>query len=771
MQVPLQKRLLQLGKALGFVYSEGGYAPVGALAWALIFILVGVFIPYENSEVFPAQVWPGLAAGFACLWWLASRVESGTRKTPLPSTLLAGCVSLVPLVGLWSLRAGFLHLVDRDERLLLAGLCLSLTLALLSRPFWPRLARIKAKVAGWAVVGAALIFTCLFTWKNWLLFLTFRTGGSSPAAYDQAIWNGVHWFGSNQPFTHFLSSSLCCNSILSDHTYIILAGFLPIYALGGGGPMLLFICQTLAIALTALALYLLGKDRLGPIPAGLVGCAYLFFFMSQRGAAGDFRTDALAGPLILFALYSHSRKRMGWYYILILLAMACKEEIALVIFALGIYLLFFEKAYFTGAATVVCASAWYGLVALVVMPYFGGSTGRFYPYFRQLGDTPVDIIAHIIRQPGILVQQLSSPDRIKYLLMLLAPLGFLPLVGLPGMILALPRLGLNLLSGSPTFTSLIFWYEFTITPFLFFSILIGLEKLGGWMKSRKSEVIGAGAMLVFTGCLFSAQFWGPGVLVELATMRVTDHQALAAEVFQRIPEGASVAAQSNLVTHLAHRQQLWVLPETHSADYILFDTLNPNQGPQPEELRTLLRAIFEDPQYGLVYARDGYFLFQRGGEPAFNLSQLVSAAPSPIQFPCQQLLGKEMLFLGLNLSDTQASAGQAVVIGTIWKNLVPVQKNYLLFTGLATAWQFDYPIDGLYPLMNWQPGSTIQDQRLFYLPVLPDGDDYELVTGFWSGTGPPAVKSPDQLLGENLVRLAKVQVKNGQYKFNVCQPQ
>ena len=90
--------------------------------------------------------------------------------------------------------------------------------------------------------------------------------------------------------------------------------------------------------------------------------------------------------------------------------------------------------------------------------------------------------------------------------------------------------------------------------------------------------------------------------------------------------------------------------------------------------------------------------------------------------------------------------------------------------GLATAWQFDHPIQGLYPLMNWKTGDTFQDQRLFILPPLPDGEEYELVTGFWYGEGSPAVKSPTQLLGEDIVRLATVRVKNGLYEFTACHP-
>jgi len=82
-----------------------------------------------------------------------------------------------------------------------------------------------------------------------------------------------------------------------DHAFLIFVPLLPVYAIELGGPEFLMITQSVATALAALALYLLGRDRLGSVPAALVGLAYLAFFVNQILALALFKL--LNGILML----------------------------------------------------------------------------------------------------------------------------------------------------------------------------------------------------------------------------------------------------------------------------------------------------------------------------------------------------------------------------------------------------------------------------------------------------------------------------------------
>jgi uncharacterized membrane protein len=749
--------------------------------WLTIEILLGgalVLMAVWGLRLAVVEI-PGIATSAWYTWiiiglgglilWLLLSLRLAKKDTHARSVYLTAAIPFTPLLVLWFFQMPQLRFTDRDLHLFILSLVISLTASLLAYRFWLEKPLFASRLWQWLMIFAATVFVVVFGVKSLILYQTFTTGGLSPAAYDQALWNGLHWFGTGQPMTHFMSSSLCCDSILSDHAYLIMPLLIPFYAVGLGGPMFLMIIQAMSTALAALAVYKLANERLGPVPAVLLGLAYLFYFVNQRTAAGDFRTDALVAPLLLWAIYACSRRQMVVYYVLVLLALACKEEVALVVFAMGLYLLFFENQSQTGAITVVLATAWYAAVSLVVIPYFGSTTGRFYPYFRQFGSTPLEALSTIFHHPGQLINQLLEPERVKYLLFLFVPLGILPLLGAPGILIALPRLALNMLSGSPTHYSLDFWYEFNIVPFLFLAVVLGIERLGNRGAARRPSLMGAGAAFVLVGCAISARFWGPNPLAEILQAKITTHDHLAQVVLDRIPPEASVAAQSNLVTRLAHRQELWVLPDTNDADYLLFDVLNLNRGPQPLVYEDILRQTYQNPDYGLIFYQDGYLLFKRGVDNAKNRFALTLNPPVKIQYPQRVSLGDSVLFLGFDLSQTHAHAGETVDFSSYWLSLKPVQTPYLLLTGFPGpgAWHFGDPVYGLLPITQWVTGDIIKDQQAIVLPYLPDGNDYEIILGFWHGEGEPQLESPEQLLGQNIIRIRTVTVRSGQYTFRI----
>jgi uncharacterized membrane protein len=744
---------------------DGQVALGGLFSGALVlFAMLGLGLTTLDIVGPSAAAWNGwLVAGGVFAWllmsWRLVKMDGRTWQV----TLQATAALFTPLLILWPLQTRSFWVEDRDIRLFIISLAISLTVGLLAYRIWPgRLNQTDARWL-WLVVAAAAAYMIVFGIKNVIMYASFRTGGSTPAPFDQALWNGAHWFGSGEPLRRFMSSSLCCNSILSDHAFLILLAFLPVYAVGLGSAQFLMITQSVAAALAAIALYLLGRKRLGPAPAALVGLAYLAFFVNQRTSAGDFRTDAFVAPLLLFAWYAFSCRRMGWYYGLVVLALACKEEVSFVVIALGIYLILFERAPRIGVTTALLAAVWFVMDAMVIMPYFGNTITRFYPYYRALGNTPAQIASAFVLHPGRLSAYLLDLARIKYLLFLFVPVGFAALLGAPALIVAAPRLALNLLSGSESHFSLIFWYEFNITPFLFVATIGGLERLGRWAGPRRATAMGAGAVYVLCGCLLSSQFWGPNPLREIAQLRITDHAQLAETVFDLIPPDASVSAQSNLVAHLAHRRSLFVLPDVNHADYILFDAFDPNRGPQPQALEDTLRSSLNDPNYGLVFSQDGYLLFRRGANSAQNATTLALVAAPQIQHPMRVALSGKIAFLGYNLSRQNATPGEPIYLTTYWQSQGPVSYPYLLITGYPGTWNFTDWVHGLYPVTRWRPGEIVKDEQMIVLPALPDGEDYEVALGLWYDQGPPRLSDPKQLLGNNVIRIIKITAKSGQY--------
>lgn len=750
------------------VRDDGWLTTESLLGWALTSSAT-LALPSISSDIAGSGTPAGngsAAVGGTLIWlWVAWRLRKN-RHMAWPTALLRGAMPFTPLLLFWPVRTLPFWVIDPDLRLLVFSLILSLALGLMAYHVWPGQSRLTARHwPGLVVTTAATAYVAVFSLKSLIVYNGFYTGGSTPAGFDQALWNGAHWFGSGEPLTHFMSSSMCCDSILSDHAFLIFVLLLPVYAVGIGGPEFLMITQSVATALAAVALYLLGRKRLGTIPAALIGLAYLAFFINQRTSSGDFRADAFVAPLLLFAWYAFTQRRVKLYCGLVVLALACKEEVAFVVIALGIYLSLFERAPRIGIATIVLATAWFALDDMVIMPYFGSSATRFHPYYRAFGDTQLQIASTLLFRPERLVSYLSDPARVRYLLFLFVPVGFVPLLGASTLLVALPRLALNLLSGWEVHYSQAFWYEFCITPFLFVGVIHGLARLKRWGGKKWTAVVGAGAVYVLSGCLLSAKFWGPNPLREIAQLKVTDHHQLARKVFELISADASVAAQSNLVAHLAHRKRLSVLPEVNDAGYVVFDVFNPNRGPRPEVFQETLQRAFNSPDYGLVFCQNGYFLFLRGADRGQNVSTLAFVTDPQIQYPMRVVLGDSVAFLGFDLSQKVVTSGEQVYLTTYWQCLKPVPHPYLLLTAYPGSWRLNDFAHGLYPTAKWHPGEVIKDEQAIVLPVLPDGEDYEIALGLWYDQGKPELNSPEQLLGHDVIRIVNIEAKAGQYSF------
>ncbi|MBK9054208.1 MAG: DUF2079 domain-containing protein [Chloroflexi bacterium] len=155
----------------------------------------------------------------------------------------------------------------------------------------------------------------------------------------------------HQPGSSF-ASSLEVSSFLGDHVAPVLLLVAPLYWLWSDARMLLIV-QAIALCLGAIPVYWIaqrtlttayrqppaanGQQPIAPFLPLIFGLAYLLYpaigFMNRF----DFHTIVLATPILLFAWDAMDRGRDRLATVLILLALACNEEIGLSVFALGLY--------------------------------------------------------------------------------------------------------------------------------------------------------------------------------------------------------------------------------------------------------------------------------------------------------------------------------------------------------------------------------------------------------------------------------------------------
>ncbi len=370
---------------------------------------------------------------------------------------------------------------------------------------------------------------------------------------DQTVWNTLYGnFFSLTEYGQILSR-------FAIHGDIILILLSPLYLIWNDVRMLL-IAQTLGIGLAAVPIYFLANKVLNSRIAGLsIALAYLLNPGVQWTNIFDFHGVSLAMPFLLSAFFFGYIKKWPIYWLFVLLALTTKEEVSSLVFMLGLAVGFVFKERRIGFTTSLIGLFWFITMVFVVMPYFSLKGSHW---------------GLSLFQPG----RVFSASSLWYLIDLIKPFGFIPLLGLPWLLLSLPEFLINILSKSSFMRMLTFHYDSGIVPALIISTIFGLKYLRAYLKNRglSIQVIQKVQYLVLLVILFFAIktniSLGPLPYSKASwpqTYKVSKEDIEFESVLQKIPEDAVVAASGNIRPHITHRKYAHNLPNgTESASFV-----------------------------------------------------------------------------------------------------------------------------------------------------------------------------------------------------------
>ena len=116
----------------------------------------------------------------------------------------------------------------------------------------------------------------------------------------------------------------------------------------------------------------------------------------------DFHPSALAPTLLLLAFYALERERWGWFALWAGLAMACQEDIALVVAMMGLYAGIIRRHWRAGAVAVAVSVVWFGVAVGVILPYFDrADASPFASRYGYLGESPLEMALTFVTRPGL----------------------------------------------------------------------------------------------------------------------------------------------------------------------------------------------------------------------------------------------------------------------------------------------------------------------------------------------------------------------------------
>lgn len=469
----------------------------------------------------------------------------------LDTAAVLAAVGLGLTLAFWTGRRE--HALWRPEHLflLLVGL-VALRLLVAPRP-WPAVRPRRAVLIGVAAYAA------LFSFVTVSRHFTFATHALDLGYYVQLVWNLARGAG---PYV-----SLPEMHAWGDHLSPIMYLFVPAYWIAPG-PVVLLVAQSVALALGGFAVFGLARARLGDDrPAAAFALLYLANPTLHGINVRDFHAAALAIPLLLAAFWAVEARRPWLALPPVALTLLCREDAALPVLGLGIWMAVAHRRWLLGPLTATAALAILAVDVRFVIPAYRGEPYSHLGRYAHLGGSLGEIVANALLHPLQTFGALLTGRRGVYLVAMLAPLAFLPLLGGWDLLGVLPALAQNLLSSDPILYGFRTQYQSFVLPFLV------LAAVGGYARLARRRP-GAWPVAVLVVAMVASLALGSRTVNNLAVARFwpVPSQRAAYRVLALVPPGAALTAQDPYVPHLSLRPLVFVFPVgIEKSDYVLIN--------------------------------------------------------------------------------------------------------------------------------------------------------------------------------------------------------
>lgn len=336
---------------------------------------------------------------------------------------------------------------------------------------------------------------------------------------------------------------------------------LPFYAIFPS-PITLQILQAVVVYSGIVPVVLIARKKgLSNKLTVLVATVYAAYPALSAGCFYDLHENCFLVPLLLWVFYFFESEKYIPLAIFSTLTLLVKEDAFIYLMIFALYVLISTKKWKIGLPMAIVPLIYFLVVSTLMEQYGTGiMSNRFGNMIYNAEDGLIGVVKTILVNPGYALSQLfttsaGNTDKLKYLIQLLLPLGFLPFATkkISKLLLLAPIL-LNTLTMYKYQPDITFQYSFGITAFLFYIAIINLADLKpSFARSYLPRVAAVAAILMFT--------------IVVIPKYATYHERYEAnsELFTRIdyaletelPEDATVTCSTFLLAHISDRNVIY----------------------------------------------------------------------------------------------------------------------------------------------------------------------------------------------------------------------
>jgi uncharacterized membrane protein len=480
-----------------------------------------------------------------------------------------------------------------------------------------------------------IAFFSIFLAQNHYIFNTYAW---DLGIFNQVLWSTLH----GKPFYYTLEPFWSrYNNFLATHFSPILVLVLPFYALYPK-PETLFVLNSAIIALGVIVAhklsYLLLKNEKY---ATIFSFLFLFNPLVIGQAFSSFHLETFFMTLMMFTIYFFAKKDWWKYFISLALTLMTIEYAAIPLIFFGIAMLLtinkwrslsYGVKFLIPLITIILSLLYFVLVQNMQLA-LGLIKLNIHQEWKILGASSIiEVPLKVLENPVAALNALSYDSfyKIWYLLMIFAPLFFLPLLEPTYLLPTLPWFIISLFSNYPAYYVIFTHYPAFIAPFIFLATIYSFKKIAENKNTKvvKLKKLLPKIMLALTtvSLLVATPRLDP---ISYLTRADLQHVTKVYEALSLIPSNASILAQDNIFPHVSGRFEAYTIPSPtwEGFSLIAIETLNNTLAKKPEYIiidlkadnphsraigELILRTLskLEVSSYVLLVEYDGIYLFK-----------------------------------------------------------------------------------------------------------------------------------------------------------------
>ncbi len=359
-------------------------------------------------------------------------------------------------------------------------------------------------------------------------------------------------------------------------------------------PETLLVIQAAFVALGVIPVVLICK-KLELTQSVTVACSiiYIFFPTLANGCLYDFHENKFLTVLIMWALYFIISKKWIGTLIFCVLVLTVKEDAAIYVMAIALYIIACRKEYLLGGGILVGALIYFTIATTVVAELGDGvMTGRLSNYMASGEDGFSAVIKTCLSDFGYLISQVFTADKIMFMVWMLLPVAFAPFFSQNKslLLLLIPMLVVDLMSNWQYQYDVKFQYTYGVAGLIVFMAILVVSQAKDKTKN-KILIYSVSMCIIMSFSLFFPRAAYYNKCAETNASMAEDYNKLIAE----IPTDVEISADGIYIPHMYNFKNLYQYPNVHGdntkTEYLLVSANSVSQN--ADNLATFIGTDYE----------------------------------------------------------------------------------------------------------------------------------------------------------------------------------